>query len=116
MAAINSFDQKVLIKKRDLNSILIKQDKLGYENYVVMYPHDDFAIYPSFELIRFDKMSCLIRLYSLRFGESYILDHPFDYADAIHLISRFGNECFEVAVKLLIKKYGEKPDYYWDDE
>ncbi len=93
----------------------IKQE-YNYKNEVVMYPHDDFDIYPSFDLIRFDKMSCLIRLYSLRFGESYILDHQFDYTEAIDLLSRFGNERFETVSKLLIKKYSIKPDYYWDDE
>ncbi len=103
-------------KEKGLKFNPYQAGKLGYENYVVMYPHDDFDIYPSFDLIRFDKMSCLIRLYSLRFGESYILDHQFDYADAIDVISRFGNERFETVSKLLIKKYGEKPDYYWDDE
>lgn len=90
--------------------------KLGYENEVVMFPHDDFDIYPSFDLIRFDKLSCLIRLYSLRFGESYILDHQFDYADAIDLLSRFGNERFETVTKLLIRKYGVKSDEYWMDD
>lgn len=88
----------------------------NYKSEVVMYPHRDFDIYPSFDLIRFDKMSCLIRIYSLHFAESYILDHQFEYIDALDLITRFGNERFEIVVKLLVKKYGEKPEYYWADE
>ena len=92
------------------------KEEYDYKSEVVMYPHDDFDIYPSFDLIRFDKMSCLIRLYSLRFGESYILDHQFDYADAIDVISRFGHEHFHTVSKLLLKKYGVKPDGYWIDE
>lgn len=61
-------------------------------------------------------MSCLIRLYSLRFGESYIFDHQFNYSDAIDLLSRFGNEHFRTVSRLLLKKYGVKADYYWMDE
>ncbi|MDM1763964.1 MULTISPECIES: hypothetical protein [unclassified Acinetobacter] len=92
------------------------KEEYDYKSEVVMYSHDDFDIYPSFDLIRFDKIRCLIRIYSLRFGESYILDHQFLYVDALDILNRFGNECFETVTKLLIRKYGVKPDEYWTDE
>ena len=103
-------------KEKGIQLNPFRTEPYDYKNEVVMYPHSDFDIYPSFDLIRFDKMSCLIRLYSPRFGESYLLDHRFNYTDAIDLISRFGNEHFDTVVKLLVKKYGEKPEYYWADE
>ena len=92
------------------------KEEYDYKSEVVMYPHDDFDIYPSFDLIRFHKIRCLIRIYSLRLGESYILDHQFLYVDALDILNRFGNEQFHTVRKLLLEKYGKKPEYYWENE